>query len=203
MPSYRANLKAARLAREWGFRGKIGATATEVLEDDAEWRAALTALNIGDHSALADLRSGTILTVAEELGSDTSFDPATGDWWINLESGLLGDGVYVSALDFETSNDDTQLTVLDDVGAVVFGPAGEGIPNLGANLTDDEWIHIDGSYESIIENIMLDVMFDLPSREDIKECVITKETVTENAQPKLILEDGSEYKADNNEKTSA
>lgn len=56
---------------------------------------------------------------------------------------------------------------------------------------------------SIIENIMLDVMFDLPSREDIKECVITKETVTENAQPKLILEDGSEYKADNNEKTSA
>jgi len=27
MPSYRANLKAARLAREWGFRGKIGATA--------------------------------------------------------------------------------------------------------------------------------------------------------------------------------
>ncbi|MGO1058924.1 ATP-dependent protease ATP-binding subunit ClpX [Planococcus sp. FY231025] len=56
---------------------------------------------------------------------------------------------------------------------------------------------------SIIENIMLEVMFDLPSREDIKECIITKETFTENAQPKLILEDGSEYKADNNEKTSA
>ncbi|CEG23108.1 ATP-dependent Clp protease ATP-binding subunit ClpX [Planococcus massiliensis] len=56
---------------------------------------------------------------------------------------------------------------------------------------------------SIIENIMLDVMFDLPSREDIVECVITKETVTESAQPKLLLEDGSEYKGDNNEKTSA
>lgn len=27
MPSYRANLKAARIAREWGFSGKIGATA--------------------------------------------------------------------------------------------------------------------------------------------------------------------------------
>jgi len=31
---------------------------------------------------------------------------------------------------------------------------GEGIPNLGANLTDDEWLHIDGSYESIVENIL-------------------------------------------------
>jgi ATP-dependent Clp protease ATP-binding subunit ClpX len=56
---------------------------------------------------------------------------------------------------------------------------------------------------SIIENIMLEVMFDLPSREDIKECVITKETVADNAQPKLILEDGSEFEAGNNEKTSA
>ncbi|RLQ91961.1 ATP-dependent protease ATP-binding subunit ClpX [Planomicrobium sp. Y74] len=56
---------------------------------------------------------------------------------------------------------------------------------------------------SIIENIMLDVMFDLPSREDIVECIITKETITDKVQPKLILEDGSEYIADNNEKTSA
>ncbi len=56
---------------------------------------------------------------------------------------------------------------------------------------------------SIIENTMLDVMFDLPSREDIVECVITKETITEKAQPKLLLEDGSEYKEGNNEKTSA
>ena len=34
------------------------------------------------------------------------------------------------------------------------GPNGEGIPNLGANLTDDEWLHVDGSYESIVQNIM-------------------------------------------------
>lgn len=33
------------------------------------------------------------------------------------------------------------------------GPNGEGIPNLGANLTDDEWLHVDGSYESIVQNI--------------------------------------------------
>ncbi|WHY65889.1 ATP-dependent protease ATP-binding subunit ClpX [Neobacillus sp. SuZ13] len=44
---------------------------------------------------------------------------------------------------------------------------------------------------SIIEGIMLDVMFDLPSRDDITKCVITKETVINNGVPKLLLEDGT------------
>lgn len=44
---------------------------------------------------------------------------------------------------------------------------------------------------SIIEGIMLDVMFDLPSRDDITKCVITKETVINNSVPKLLLEDGT------------
>ncbi|MEH7074843.1 ATP-dependent protease ATP-binding subunit ClpX [Neobacillus drentensis] len=44
---------------------------------------------------------------------------------------------------------------------------------------------------SIIEGIMLDVMFDLPSRDDISKCVITKETVINNGVPKLLLEDGT------------
>ena len=43
---------------------------------------------------------------------------------------------------------------------------------------------------SIIENVMLDVMFELPSREDIVECVLTKETISEQGKPKLILADG-------------
>lgn len=54
---------------------------------------------------------------------------------------------------------------------------------------------------SIIEGIMLDVMFDLPSRDDIKKCIITKETVLENASPKLLLEDGTIVKEER--KTSA
>ncbi|GEM05225.1 ATP-dependent Clp protease ATP-binding subunit ClpX [Halolactibacillus miurensis] len=46
---------------------------------------------------------------------------------------------------------------------------------------------------SILEGIMLDVMYELPSREDIKTCIITKETVEDEAnRPKLLLEDGSE-----------
>jgi ATP-dependent Clp protease ATP-binding subunit ClpX len=44
---------------------------------------------------------------------------------------------------------------------------------------------------SIIEGIMLDVMFDLPSRDDITKCIITKETVVDNIVPKLVLEDGT------------
>lgn len=55
---------------------------------------------------------------------------------------------------------------------------------------------------SIIESIMLDVMFELPSRDDIVKCVITAETVTNKANPKLILADGSEFNKDS-EKTSA
>ncbi|QPC47085.1 ATP-dependent protease ATP-binding subunit ClpX [Mangrovibacillus cuniculi] len=45
---------------------------------------------------------------------------------------------------------------------------------------------------SIIESIMLDVMYELPSREDIHTCVITKETVLNQAPPKLLSEDGEE-----------
>ncbi|MCJ7629185.1 MAG: cytochrome c [Longimicrobiales bacterium] len=33
------------------------------------------------------------------------------------------------------------------------GQDAKGMPGLGANLTDSEWIHIDGSYEKIVETI--------------------------------------------------
>ena len=44
---------------------------------------------------------------------------------------------------------------------------------------------------SIIEGIMLDVMYDLPSRDDISKCIITKDTVLGENAPKLILSDGT------------
>ncbi|WP_027409497.1 ATP-dependent protease ATP-binding subunit ClpX [Anoxybacteroides tepidamans] len=44
---------------------------------------------------------------------------------------------------------------------------------------------------SIIEGIMLDVMFELPSREDVQKCVITAETVRGTKAPKLIRHDGT------------
>ena len=54
---------------------------------------------------------------------------------------------------------------------------------------------------SIIEATMLEVMFELPSRDDIKKCIITAATITDKAQPKLLLETGEEYV--NDAKTSA
>ncbi|MBM4762469.1 ATP-dependent protease ATP-binding subunit ClpX [Bacillus sp. B15-48] len=51
---------------------------------------------------------------------------------------------------------------------------------------------------SIIEAIMLDVMFDLPSRDDIVKCIITKETVDQSSPPQLVLEDGSVDKGERN-----
>ena len=47
---------------------------------------------------------------------------------------------------------------------------------------------------SIIESIMLDIMYDLPSREDIKKCIITKDSVLDDKPPKLVLEDGTVLK---------
>ncbi|MCG3086025.1 ATP-dependent protease ATP-binding subunit ClpX [Anoxybacillus sp. LAT_35] len=44
---------------------------------------------------------------------------------------------------------------------------------------------------SIIEGIMLDVMFELPSREDVQKCIITAETVRGEKAPLLILHDGT------------
>ena len=41
---------------------------------------------------------------------------------------------------------------------------------------------------AVMESIMLDVMFDLPGRMDIREIVVTRETVEESNQPLLILE---------------
>ena len=33
------------------------------------------------------------------------------------------------------------------------GPAGAGIPSLGANLTDSEWLHSDGSYDGMTKTV--------------------------------------------------
>ncbi|UCF39537.1 MAG: c-type cytochrome [Gemmatimonadota bacterium] len=33
------------------------------------------------------------------------------------------------------------------------GASAKGIPNLGANLTDDEWLHSDGSFDGILKSI--------------------------------------------------
>jgi ATP-dependent Clp protease ATP-binding subunit ClpX len=47
---------------------------------------------------------------------------------------------------------------------------------------------------AVLERVMLEVMFDLPGRMDVREVVVTKETIEERTQPLLILEPEPERK---------
>src|SRR5512139_813302 len=94
-------------------------------------------LTFSDATLWSDLRAGSIITVAEDSPEDVSYDPANGDWWISVRAGLNGSGTYISATDFETSNNDTQFELRTAQNAVVFGPAGEGVfPTSGINARE-------------------------------------------------------------------
>jgi len=45
---------------------------------------------------------------------------------------------------------------------------------------------------AILENTMLDIMYDIPSRQDVRECVINEDVVLNKAQPILLFEKQSE-----------
>ena len=47
----------------------------------------------------------------------------------------------------------------------------------------------------IIEEIMLDIMYEIPSREDIEKCIITKDTIKENKEPTLVLSEKRKNKS--------
>jgi ATP-dependent Clp protease ATP-binding subunit ClpX len=44
---------------------------------------------------------------------------------------------------------------------------------------------------SIMEEIMLDTMYELPSRTDVQECTVTEEAVTRRQQPALLYKQAS------------
>ena len=47
---------------------------------------------------------------------------------------------------------------------------------------------------SIIEEIMRDIMFDIPSNPNIEKCIVTKETVLEGKEPQIIMNEKKELK---------
>ncbi len=47
---------------------------------------------------------------------------------------------------------------------------------------------------AILEAVMLDVMFDVPSRDDVHKCIITKDTIKNKQNPILILSEGGQKK---------
>ena len=85
----------------------------------------------------SDLRAGTIITVAQDVPNRVSYNPAAGDWWINVQAKDTADGKYISAKSFTVTNKNWQLRIRNVSGAVVFGPAGEGVaPNAKVGSTE-------------------------------------------------------------------
>ncbi len=44
-------------------------------------------LTFSQNALLSALKAGTIITVGEDQAEDASYDPLTGDWWIQLQAG--------------------------------------------------------------------------------------------------------------------
>jgi hypothetical protein len=105
--------------------------------DIYEGGALAKTLTLTAHAIWKDLRAGTIITVAAGVPSDVSYNPAAGDWWINVQAHEKGDGLYIDKSSFPVSANNWQLRIRDSGGQVVFGPAGEGIsPATGIGKTE-------------------------------------------------------------------
>jgi len=48
---------------------------------------------------------------------------------------------------------------------------------------------------SILEGVMLDLMYDIPSRDDVEECVINEEVIEQGAKPLLVLKQEQEQES--------
>ena len=101
-------------------------------------------LNLTSHTIWSDLRSGTIITVSEDVPSDISYNPAAGDWWINVQANNNADGLYIEASNFSVNSSSWQLRVRNSVNAVMFGPAGEGVSPL-SGVSDTETFRLEAT----------------------------------------------------------
>ena len=115
-------------------------------------------LSLTNADVWTDLRSGTIVTFSEGLGSDVGeLQPEIGKWWLNVRANSGSSGTYVTVscvapacapgtANWKVSNKNWQLTIKDDMGAVVYGPAGEGItPATGIGSTEVFKLEVDPS----------------------------------------------------------
>ena len=54
---------------------------------------------------------------------------------------------------------------------------------------------------AIIEETMLDVMYDIPSREDVEKCIINKNSVIKEGPPELVIDENKKSKRSTNKKS--
>jgi hypothetical protein len=85
-------------------------------------------LVFAQNSVWSDLRAGTIITVAEDEPTDLSFNPGSGDWWMNVQAANGGSGTYISPDNFPVSHTEWRIHIEDAQNNVVFGPIGEHVP---------------------------------------------------------------------------
>lgn len=106
-------------------------------------------LTLSAHEVWSDLRRGTIVTFSEQLANNADdYHPEIGHWWLNVKASPETQGTFVTVsciapaclpadAAWKVSNNASQITIKDDLGAVVFGPAGEGVqPVAGVGSTE-------------------------------------------------------------------
>jgi spore coat protein CotH len=105
--------------------------------------AIVKTLTLTSNNLWADLRAGTIITVSENLADNISnYDPPNGKWWINVQAKTGASGTYITALSFDVSQTNSQITIRDSNGTRVFGPSGEGIKP-ASGIGNDEIFHLE------------------------------------------------------------
>ena len=125
-----------------------------------QWMVLLTVLAFGVAACSGDANGEDDMAemddateeMADDMGSDGMAEGMADEGAADAAAQELPEGVTMAMVD-------EGKTVFEGAGicSSCHGPAGAGIPNLGADLTDDEWTHSDGSYEGIVETVMTGV----------------------------------------------
>jgi ATP-dependent Clp protease ATP-binding subunit ClpX len=56
---------------------------------------------------------------------------------------------------------------------------------------------------AILEQAMLEVMYELPAKTDIKKCIVTKNVILKGERPVMVLSEGTEAKAIGSDKAES
>jgi len=84
------------------------------------------ALILGQQAELANVRAGTIITVAESVPEDLSYDPGNDDWTINLQANNAGSGAWwFNQTNFDTNHKRWRLVVREATGTIAGYIGGE------------------------------------------------------------------------------
>jgi hypothetical protein len=92
-------------------------------------------LVLADDPLVSNLRAGSIVTIAESIPDDLSYDPANGDWTLQLQANTAQEGsMLANQTDFDTNNSKWRLVIRDADDAVRAEIVGETAPWDEVNL---------------------------------------------------------------------